>query len=315
MRAALASYLGRVRGVVTGPENIVICAGFAHGLSLLARALRSIGVESVAMENPCNPVHRDIVRAQGLGVRPLPVDEAGAQTRGLRALGTQAVVLTPAHQYPTGGTLHPSRRSDVVTWARAASGVVIEDDYDGEFRYDRQPVGAVQGLDPEHVVYAGTTSKTLAPGIRVGWLVLPRRLVEPVVEAVRFGIATPSALQQLVLARLMSGGQLDRQLRRLRAGYRKRRDALVTVLGDAVPPRRPAGIAAGLHLLVYLTGAGASEDAVRAVAYRRSIGLGYLTPYWHDAGEHEQGILVGYARPPAIAFDDAVQELVDTLGI
>jgi len=315
LRAAVASYLGRARGVVTAPDNVVICAGFAHGLSLVARALRLSGEESVAMEDPCNPVHRDIVRAQGLGVSPLPVDDAGAQTQALEALGTQAVVLTPAHQYPTGGTLHPSRRSDVVRWAKAVGGVVIEDDYDGEFRYDRQPVGAVQGLDPEHVVYAGTTSKTLAPGIRVGWLVLPKRLVEPVLEAVRFGIATPSALQQLVLARLMSGGHLDRQLRRLRGGYRARRDALVSALAAALPSLRPAGIAAGLHVLVYLTGIGADEATVRAVAYRHSIGLGYLSPYWHDPAEHDQGILVGYARPAAVAFDDAVRELVEILRI
>lgn len=313
LRVALTTYLGRTRGVVTAPEHIVICAGFAHGLALLSRALRSLGADAIAMEDPCLPAHRAIVRDQELGVVAVAVDDHGAQVDVLEHASAQVAVVTPAHQYPTGVTLSPQRRTQLVKWAQHTGGVVIEDDYDGEFRYDRQPVGAVQGLDPDHVVYAGTTSKTLAPGVRVGWLVLPPRLVEPVVEANRHGGATPSALQQLVLAHLLSSGQLDRHLRRLRVGYRNRRDALVATLSDAVPSLRTTGIAAGLHLLLYLTNTATTEDEVRATAEKHGVALAYLGSHWHQPENHEQGIVVGYSRPSAAAFGDVVQDLVGIL--
>ncbi len=313
LRAALAAYLGRARGVVTTPERIVICAGFAHGLALLSRAFRSMGVDTVAMEDPCLPAHRAIVGDQDLSVAALPVDEHGAQVDALEHASALVAVVTPAHQYPTGVTLLPKRRTQLVKWAQRNDGVVVEDDYDGEFRYDRQPVGAVQGLDPGHVVYAGTTSKTLAPGIRVGWLVLPPRLVEPVIEANRHGGATPPALQQLVLAQLLTSGRLDRHLRRLRVGYRTRRDTLIAALSEAVPLLEPTGIAAGLHLLLYLTSAATTEDEVRTTAEKHGVALAYLGSHWHQPGAHEQGIIVGYSRPSAAAFGDVVQDLVGIL--
>lgn len=313
LRAALAAYLGRARGVVTAPEHIVICAGFANGLALLSRAFRSLGFDTIALEDPCLPAHRAIVRDQHMKVTALPVDDHGAQGATLEKTSACVAVVTPAHQYPTGVTLQPGRRTQLVKWARNNDSVVVEDDYDGEFRYDRQPVGALQGLDPEHVVYAGTTSKTLAPGIRVGWLALPPRLVDPVLEANRHGGAMPPALPQLALAQLLTSGQLDRHLRRLRVGYRSRRDALINAFSEALPLLEPTGIAAGLHLLLYLRNTGTTEEEVRATAERHGVALAYLGSHWHQPGPHEQGIIVGYSRPSATAFGDVVQDLVGVL--
>ena len=219
LRAALAAYLGRARGVVADPDRIVVCAGFNEGLALLLAALPG---RTLAMEDPCLHFHRAIVRAAGREIVPLAVDEHGAlppsaETRAaapppLRAAArapadADAALLTPAHQFPLGATLAPDRRAAFVGWARERGTVVIEDDYDGEFRYDRQPAGALQGLDPEHVVYAGTASKTLAPGLRLAWLVLPAALVEPVLEA-KTRVGGTTVLEQLALAEFVVVGRV-----------------------------------------------------------------------------------------------------------
>ena len=313
LRDALASYLGRVRGVVAAPEHIVICAGFAHGLAILAKAMHAMGIDTVAMEDPCLPAHRAIVRDQGLRIARLPVDAEGAHMATVDSRRAGAALVTPAHQYPTGVTLSPQRRMQLVAWAQQHDRFVIEDDYDGEFRYDRQPVGALQGLDRDRVVYVGTTSKTLAPGIRIGWLVLPPRLVEPVIESTRHGGAMPSALQQLALAHLLATGQLDRHLRRLRISYRSRRDRLIAALAQAVPELAPTGIAAGLHLLLSLTGTKTSENQVRAVAEKHGIELAYLASHWHQPDGRARGVVVGYSRPSTSSFDAAVRDLVGVL--
>ena len=231
------------------------------------------------MEDPCLDFHRAIVRAAGREIVPMAVDEHGALPR--RDAGPAgAWLLTPAHQFPLGATLAPERRAAFVGWARERGTVVIEDDYDGEFRYDRQPAGALQGLDPEHVVYAGTASKTLAPGLRLAWLVLPAALVEPVLEA-KTRIGGTTVLEQLALAELISSGALDRHVGRMRARYRRRRDALLALLGD----RRTQGIAAGLHLVVDVD----DEDAVgrrrrargrRAPGARAGSGTTPARPAW-----------------------------------
>jgi GntR family transcriptional regulator / MocR family aminotransferase len=297
LRVALAAYLGRARGVMADPERIVICAGFTEGLALLCRALRGTG--ALAMEDPCFATHRAIAHAAGMRVAPLEVDEHGARPEVPPDVA--AALLTPAHQFPLGATLAPERRSAFVAWARAHGTLVIEDDYDGEFRYDRQPAGALQGLDPEHVVYAGTASKTLAPALRLGWLVLPERLLEPVLAA-KLG-ATP-ALEQLALAELLSGGGYDRHVRRMRQRYRKRRDALLSRLGT----RRALGIAAGLHVVVEV----ASEQDVLARAAEHDLALEPLSPYWHRESIL-QGLVVGYAAPPEHAFAAALSALASAL--
>ena len=237
LRAALAAYLGRARGVLADPDRIVVCAGFNEALGLLAEVLAG----SLAMEDPCLHHHRAIVRAAGRRIVPMAVDEQGAQP-----VEADAALLTPAHQFPLGATLAPARRAAFVAWARERETVVIEDDYDGEFRYDRQPAGALQGLDPEHVVYAGTASKTLAPGLRLAWLVLPRALVEPVLEAKARAGGT-AVLEQLALAELIGSGAYDRHVRRMRTRYRRRRDALLALLeGDGRAGSRPASISSSM---------------------------------------------------------------------
>src|SRR4051794_20553696 len=178
LREQLASYLSRARGVRADAELVVVCAGFRHGLSLVARTLRAAGADAVAMEDPCAPPHRAVVAAAGLAIEPLPVDARGARTDLLS--GSAAAVLSPAHQFPTGAVLASDRRATAVAWAAAGGGLVLEDDFDGEFRYDRQPIGALQALAPDSVVYGGTASKALVPGLRLAWLVVPPRLLEPI---------------------------------------------------------------------------------------------------------------------------------------
>jgi GntR family transcriptional regulator / MocR family aminotransferase len=201
LRRQLAAYLRRVRGVVAEPDSIVVCAGATQGLALLGRALAHRGMETIAVEDPGLPPHRAVLAYAGLQVRGVSVDEEGLD---VDALDAPAVVATPAHHCPTGVALSPRRRGALVAWARAG-GLVIEDDYDAEFRYDRAPLGALQGLAPEHVVYVGTVSKTLAPGLRLGWLVLPASLLDAVVQAKLLDDLGSSTIEQLALARDRDG--------------------------------------------------------------------------------------------------------------
>jgi GntR family transcriptional regulator/MocR family aminotransferase len=280
--------------VLADPERIVICAGFTEGLALLAAALRARGTPTVAMENPCLRHHRDVARANGLAVAALAVDKHGAQPD--TPSGAGAVVLTPAHQFPRGATLAPERRAAFVSWARSRDAFVIEDDYDGEFRYDRQPVGALQGLDPDRVVYAGTASKTLAPGLRLGWLALPVALLESVIEAKQL-IGATHALEQLALAELIRSGVFDRQVRRMRQRYRHRHDELLALLAERAPAMRPRGIAAGLHLVLEPDADTLGEDELITRAANHSLALDGLHPYWHGDAGGAPGVVLGYAAP------------------
>jgi GntR family transcriptional regulator / MocR family aminotransferase len=308
LRRALAAYLGRARGVAAAPERIVVCSGFTQALGLLA----AVTSGAVAMEDPCLAVHREVVRAAGLPIVPLPVDEGGARVE--HADGAAAAVVTPAHQVALGHTLAPERRARLVEWARATGGVVLEDDYDGEFRYDRQPVGALQALAPEHVAYAGTASKALAPALRLAWLVLPERLVEPVVEAKRLADHASPALEQLALADFVESGELDRHLRRARARYRRRRDALLTALAERAPAVEVLGIAAGLHVTLALPPGAPPEAEIRAAAAQRALALTGLARFWHDPAGRPPHLLLGYATPPDHAFAGAVERLASLLG-
>jgi GntR family transcriptional regulator/MocR family aminotransferase len=302
LRAALAAYLGRARGVLAEPDRIVVTSGFTQGFGLLCRAL---GPGAVAMEDPCLHHLRAIAAATGLTVAPLPVDEQGAHPDPPD--GAAAALITPAHQFPLGATLAPARRAAFVDWARRTGGIVVEDDYDGEFRYDRQPVGALQGLDPEHVVYAGTASKTLAPGLRLGWLVLPERLVEPVVAARPLAGGDTPVLDQLALAGLIAGGGFDRHIRRMRQRYRRRRDALLAALAG----RRVRGVAAGLHLVLDL--APGEEAPLIARAAADGLALDGLGAYWHDPAGRPEGLVLGYAAPPEHAYAQTLAALRTSL--
>ena len=312
LRAALADYLGRARGVAASPDRIVLTAGYVQALMLLARAL---GPARFAMEDPGLPYHRELVAHAGNAIVPLPVDARGADPAALPP-DVRALVTTPAHQYPTGVTLHPSRRRALIEWARATGGVVVEDDYDGEFRYDRQPVGALQALAPEHVVYAGTSSKSLAPGLRLAWLVLPPHLVEPVLEELRLSTLGTDSLSQLTLADLIATHGYDRQIRGGRARYRKRRDALVAAIAE-FPALGAAGISAGQHILVTLPQDGPAEADLLALAQRRGLALSGLLEHWHTpsprAPERVKGLVVGYGAPTETGYRRALSVFVDVL--
>ena len=303
LRTALAGYLGRARGVSADPGHILICAGFTHGLAAVCRALRADGARTLAVEAYGHQDHRDIAVRSGLALAPVPVDRLGAVIGA--ASGADAALLTPAHQFPLGVTLHPRRRREVAAWG----GVVIEDDYDGEFRYDRQPVGSLQALAPDHVIYAGTASKSLAPGLRLGWLVVPPRLLDAVTAELAAG---PSGLDQLTLAEFITSGGYDRQIRRARLAYRRRRDRLTSVLAGL--GLEVSGISAGLHAVVEFSRT-ARECELLARAAGRGLALHGLESYRAPAVARDRtGLVIGYARPPEHAYTTALARLAAVLA-
>jgi GntR family transcriptional regulator/MocR family aminotransferase len=307
LRSVLAAYLGRTRGVRVAPDRIVVCAGFTQGLALLCQVLPDAGVTRIAVEDYGQPHTAKALAASGLAPVMLGVDDGGAILDA--ALGAQAMLLTPAHQFPLGSVLSPRRRADAARRAAASGGLIIEDDYDGEFRYDRQPVGALQALAPEHVIYAGTVSKTLAPGLRLGWLVLPERLTEAVASAKARSDAHTSSFEQLTLAEFISSGAYDRHVRRVRLAYRRRRDRLVAALASHAPGVRVTGIAAGLHAVAQL-GPGLREEQVVARAAARGLAIEGLGAY--ALREHTRGpaLVIGYATPPEHGYTTALARLV-----
>ncbi|MFE2725963.1 PLP-dependent aminotransferase family protein [Kitasatospora sp. NPDC059327] len=321
LRVALADYLARARGVRADPERIVVCSGFAHALRLLfdgaGAVLGGPAAGSLAVEAYGLGFHRALLARAGVAAVPLPLDEDGARVDALAGHPeVRTALLTPAHQFPTGGPLHAARRTAVVDWARRCGGLVLEDDYDGEFRYDRRPVGALQGLDPERVVYLGSVSKSLSPALRLGWMVLPEQLVDRVLTAKGEREAWASALDQLTLAEFIDSGGYDRHVRRMRRRYRDRRDHLVDALAERAPHIEVSGIAAGLHAVLRLA-PGTERSVVKAAAYR-GLALDGLADYRHpligqEAMPTTDGLVVGYATPPDHAYEAAVAALCDIL--
>ncbi|GAA3226559.1 PLP-dependent aminotransferase family protein [Nonomuraea helvata] len=307
LRAALAGYLGRTRGVITTPDLIVVTTGFVQALNLLARVIDG----PFAMEEPGHDFYREVMRRAGRGTVPLPVDELGAQVDTLTP-ATAAAVVTPAHQYPIGVPLHPSRRRALREWG----GPVVEDDYDGEFRYDRQPVGAFQGTAPEQVVYVGTTSESLSPALRLAWMAVPPSLIGPVTEAKRYADAHTEVLGQLVLARMIETHDYERHIRAARLRYRRRRELLLARLGPGPDQPLPGvvlpGVAAGLRALLLLPETGPTEAELLAACERRGIALRGASPLWRGAGR--EGLLIGYAAPSERAYPHALEALAQVLA-
>ncbi|MFD4525343.1 PLP-dependent aminotransferase family protein [Streptomyces sp. NPDC058470] len=308
LRHALAEYLARARGVRTEPGRIVICSGFAHALRLLFPAvLRGpLAVESYGLG-----FHRELLAAASVRTVPLPLDEDGAQVGELGR--ERAVLLTPAHQFPTGGPLHPERRAAVIDWARARGGVILEDDYDGEFRYDRKPVGAVQGLDPERVIHIGSVSKSLSPALRLGWMVLPERYVDAVLAVKGEREAWAGVPDQLALADFIVSGSYDRHVRRMRQRYRGRRDRLVAALAARAPHIEVTGVAAGLHAVLRLP-PGTERSAVKAAVWQ-GVALDGLGEFRHREAvmPAPDGLVVGYATPAEHAYGAALEALCGVL--
>ena len=308
LRDALTEYLARARGVRTSPESIVICAGVRHAVELLARVFggpdRRRGLRRSSSSATPSP-------RWGSTTVPIGLDEYGAVVSDLDELDVPAVLLTPAHHNPQGMPLHPSRRTAVVDWAQRTGGYVLDDDYDGEFRYDRQPVGALQALCPERVAYMGSTSKSLAQTLRLGWMVLPDDLVDPVIAAAGGAQFYVDAINQLTMAEFITSGQYDRHIRRMRARYRRRRDALVDALAGF--DVGISGLAAGVNVLLTLPEG--SEHEVLRRAGEAGVSLQGLSRMRHPLAEseHRDGIIVGFAAPAEHAFAAAVDALCGVL--
>ncbi len=296
LRMAVAAYLRRARAVVAEPDHIVISCGASHGLIAVLAALRRRGARRVAIENPgWRWQQRTAVRV-GLEPVPVRVDADGLMVSDLAAQDVDAVMVTAAHHYPTGVVLSPERRDALIAWARERNAVILEDDYDAEYRYDRDPVAALQGLAPARVAYVGTVSKTLAPALRIGWIVTPARLLGDVEQEFRVSAAQPPTIDQVALATLVEDGGLDRHLRAMRRRYRAKRELLIATLAEHAPELRLSGAAAGLHVMAWLP-ARCDEHAVALRAGELGVGVHELHRNCMAEGEWPPALLLGYALP------------------
>ncbi len=313
LRHTLAAYLGRARGVSAEPDRVVIGAGATQLLWMLCRVVADRGGRTIALEDPCHRPHREAAEDAGLEVLPLPVDEHGARVDLLAAMSPAAVFVTPAHQYPLGVTLTSERRHHLVAWARDTDSLVIEDDYDGELRYDRRPVGALQGMAPDHVAYVGTASKVLGPGIRLGWAVLPEGWVGDVTRVQEVTTRGLDVTTQLTFATFVDGYGYDRLVRSLRTRYRRRVTELSEVL-PAIGPYCTSGIAAGGHIVVSLPDRPDAEEGVVAAAARRGLLLVGLDELRHGPSRRPPAIVLGYTRPSVFGWPPLLNHLQEILG-
>lgn len=307
LRQALADYLGRVRGVAADPRQILIIGGFEQARTFLAQALRRRGVTRLAVEEP-GYSDRDVWLSAGLKLVPIPIDEQGMDVAALGASDAQAVVLTPAHQYPTGVVMSGTRRLALAGWLRDRNAIAVEDDYDAEFRYDRAPIGALQGIAPDHVVYAGTTSKTLAPALRLGWLVAPAEMLPVLEDELQQAEYGRGRIDQFALAHFIRTGDYDRHLRRMRALYRDRRKALLEALAAELPEAAIGGIDAGLHATVRFSRR-LDETAIVERAAKRGMGVRFLRPHYFGAAPEESTLLLSYANLSASGLRAGVRTL------
>ncbi|WP_086724242.1 PLP-dependent aminotransferase family protein [Streptomyces carpinensis] len=328
LRTALAELLTRRRGVVADPERIVVVSGVTQATTLLGFVLHARGIRAVGVENPGSPQHSALYASAAIGTVPLPLDAEGPALGPLRRSGVRAVVTTPAHQFPTGIACSARRRAELLDWARSVDGIVLEDDYDGDFRYDRAPVGALQGLDPEHVVYAGSVSKSLAPGLRLGWMLVPDSLADEVVERKRTMDLGHPTVEQALFAHFVERGDYDRQLRRCQRAYRERRDTLVAALEEDFPGARLSGIAAGLHLIAglperygpeerFLARVGAAGIAVRTLGAYSHAPAGRLAPRGHGGSAEGDGglrLVLGYAHLSPARIHAGVRLMREAVG-
>ncbi|WP_443060601.1 MocR-like pyridoxine biosynthesis transcription factor PdxR [Streptomyces sp. NBC_00448] len=322
LRQALAELLVRRRCVAAEPDQVMVVSGVAQAHTLLGMVLRARGHRAVAVEDPGSPELRELLAAVGLSAVPVPVDPDGLRVDALAATGVRAAIVTPCHQFPSGVAYSAPRRAELAGWARSVDGLVVEDDYDGDFRYDRAPVGALQGLAPGRVAYTGSVSKSLAPGLRLGWLVAPPDVVAEAAARKRTMDLGNPVTEQAVLAHFLTTGQYDRQLRRCQRLYRPRRDALVTALAEHLPGARVGGIAAGLHAIVTLPAVYGPQERFLARAAAAGIRLRPLSDYRaapaRDAATadaptapapDEVALVVGYAHLSPEAISRAVRAL------
>jgi len=309
LRAAVAEWLARYRGISADPGDVLIVAGVAQALVLLAQVLREGGTTAVAVEDPGSLGARQQLQSLGLRTPPIPVDADGLRVDLLRESAAETVMLTPAHQFPTGAVLGGTRRRDLMDWAHTG-GLIIEDDYDAEHRYDRRPVPALRAMLPEHVCYAGSVSKLLAPALRIGWILAPARYQDALVSAKRIADLGNPALAQLTLAHLMQSGDLERHLRQVRRQHQRRRDAMIHAIAKHLPAAVVHGAAAGLHLMITFDNA-VDDVALAGAALDRGVKTQPLT--WHSQRAARSGLVLGYAASTPSQITEAIATLAEVL--
>lgn len=311
LRQALAEYLGRVRGAAAEPEQLVVCTGFTQAFSLLCRWLADRGVEQVALEDPGWHPHRLIIEQAGLEVVPVSVDGEGIRVEDVRATAASAVVVTPAHQFPCGAILTRERRAALIEWAEEGERLIVEDDFDAEYRYDGNGLGALQGLAPDRVAYIGSASKRLTPGMRMGWALLPSWMAWPLIQAKAVEDSGSEAIGQLALHDFIERGELDRHIRRMRLRYQRRREALLEALAQRLPETRVSAAAAGLYELVELS-EGTDEAALVTAAAGRGVGVEGLALHRFNPGG-PPGLVLGFGCLSEPAIDRGVRLLAEAL--
>ena len=299
LRSVLAAYRGRVRGTLATADDVLVGLGAAQGFITIAVAMHGA---RIAVERPGHVGIRELLRVRGLEPVPVRVDGEGIVVEELPD-DVRAVLVTPAHQFPTGVVMSAARRAELLAWAEAHGAVIVEDDYDAEYRYDRAPVGALQGLRPDLVLHIGSVSKTLAPALRLGWLIAPAAWHARLLEA-REGLdhGLP-ALEQLALADFIERGAYDRHIRRSARAYHRRRDALLEALDTALPDATVSGAAAGLHVAVHVPDA--DEGALVAACREQGVVLDGAAQ--HGATTPGATLLISFAAVPDAAAGHVVE--------
>ena len=313
LREVLAAYLRRVRAAATTADHLLICTGMAQALGLVLRTLAADGIATLAFEDPgpgTSTTEQAI--AAGMAAVPVTVDEDGLDVAALTRSAARAVLVTPAHQWPTGVVLAGHRRQQLIEWARRHSGFIIEDDYDAEFRYDRDPVGSLQGLAPDCVISLGTVSKSLAPTLRLGWLIAPERLIPSLADGKRVADRGSPGLDQLALAALIESGRYDRHLRRMRAEYAKRREVLLDAMTRHAPDLRVSGLAAGFHAVLHLP-PGADERQIIDRARQRGVGLYGIAAMRRRRGTPNPQLVLGFGDTSQRTIENGIAAVADLL--
>jgi GntR family transcriptional regulator/MocR family aminotransferase len=312
-REVIAAYLSRVRAVAATADHVLVCAGMAQATTLVLRTLADEGVSTLAFEDPGAGVSTtEVAEAAGLSAVPVRVDADGIDVPALRRTAARAVLVTPAHQWPTGVVLSGPRRQELIAWARERDAVILEDDYDAEFRYDRDPVGSLQGLAPDRVISMGTVSKSMAPVLRLGWLVAPDGMLPMLARHKRLLDRGSPGLDQHALATLIESGRYDRHLRRARTEYATRRETLIAALDRHAPGVPVTGLAAGFHAVLHLP-RGADEDRVIAAAAERGVGLYGMASMRHGTGGTEPRLVIGFGDTTRHAIEEGIATIADLL--
>ncbi|GAB2630382.1 PLP-dependent aminotransferase family protein [Kribbella swartbergensis] len=308
LRRAVANWLARNRGVTAHPDDLVIVAGVSQAIGLVAQVLKSRGVTELAVEDPGSLGARQHLQNWGLRTPPVPVDEGGLQVDLLRESGARVVLATPAHHFPTGVVLDGERRRELIQWA-AEGGLILEDDYDAEHRYDRPPVPALRAMLADQVIYTGSVSKLLAPSLRIGWMLPPPQYKDDLISMKRLADLGNAALPQLTLAHLMESGELERQLRFLRRRHRTRRDAMVRAITNYLPSATVHGAAAGLHLTITFEDGTVNDVDLAAAALQKGVKTHPLS--WHCQLPHAPGLVLGYAARTPTELTEAIATIAD----